>query len=51
LYLGQRVLIKYEGKIVEGNVSQIFSEDLEIKLENNIKVFRKFWEIRKKDYE
>jgi len=46
MYIGKRLLIKHEGKIQEGTVIQIFSEDLDIQLSDNLIVRRKFWEVR-----
>ena len=47
MYIGQRLLVKHNGVLQEGNVEQIFQEDLEIKLDNNIIIMRKFWETHK----
>jgi len=46
MYLGKHLLIRHEGKIQEGIVIQIFSEDLDIQLTDNLIVRRKFWEVR-----
>jgi hypothetical protein len=46
MYIGKHLLIKYEGKVQEGTVIQIFSEDLDIQLTDNLIVRRKFWEVR-----
>ena len=46
MYIGKWLLIKYEGKVVKGIVTQIFQEDLHIRLEDNTIVRRKFWEVR-----
>jgi hypothetical protein len=47
MYITQFVLIKYETKIVKGIIIGIFQDDLEIKLEDESIVKRKFWEVRK----
>lgn len=49
MHLGLKLLLRYEGKVVEGKVTKIFSEDLEIELDDKTIVRRKFWEIRRKD--
>jgi len=46
MYIGKLLLVKHEGKILKGIVIQIFQEDLDIKLENNEIIRRKFWEVR-----
>jgi len=45
--IGQKILAKYNGKIVEGVVIEIYYEDIDIKLDTNEIIKRKFWEIRK----
>jgi len=49
MYIGQRLLVKHDGVLQEGNVEQIFQEDLEIKLDSNAIIMRKFWEVRRID--
>lgn len=49
MYLGKRVLVRQDGILQEGNVTQIFDEDLEIKLENGQIIKRKYWEVGKID--
>jgi len=46
VYLGKRILLKYNSQIKEGNVIKIFDEDLEIQLDDNTVVIKKFWEVR-----
>jgi hypothetical protein len=46
MYLGKRVIVKHNNKLQEGNVIQIFSEELEIKLDTGELIRRKFWEVR-----
>jgi len=46
MHIGKRLLIKHEGKILEGNVEQIFVEDLYIRLDSGELIIRKFWEVR-----
>ena len=50
MYLGQRVLIKHNGKIVEGSVIEIYFEDLDIRLDNEEIVRCNFWSVRKVEY-
>jgi hypothetical protein len=47
MYIGQRVFIKYEGELKEGNVEEIGMEDIDIKLDCGLIIKRKFWEVRK----
>lgn len=47
MHIGKWLLVKYEGMVIKGIVVKIFFEDLEIELENNIIVRRKFWEVGK----
>ena len=44
--IGTWLLIKHEGKICKGTVQEIYSEDLDIMLEDTTIVRRKFWEVR-----
>jgi hypothetical protein len=46
MHIGKWLLIKYEGKILRGVVVKIFQEDLDIKLDAETIVRRKFWEVR-----
>jgi len=46
MHIGQWLLVKHEGQIKKGSVINIYSEDIDIKLENNDIVRRKFWEVR-----
>lgn len=50
MHLGKRLLVKHDGQIQEGNVEQIFEEDLIIRLDNGETITRKFWEIRSINY-
>lgn len=45
MYIGQSVYVKHENKLKIGIIELIFVEDLEIRLENNTTIRRKFWEI------
>jgi hypothetical protein len=47
MHIGKRLLIKHNNIVQEGKVEKIFSEDLEIRLDNNEIIIRKFWEVRK----
>jgi len=47
MYITQWVLLKYETKLIKGVIISIFQDDLEIKLENESIIKRKFWEVRK----
>jgi len=49
MYIGKYLLTKHENKIVKGIVVKIFEEDLDIRLDNDIIIRRKFWEVRKLD--
>ena len=46
MYIGRRLLVKHEGKIQEGIVTKIYNEDLDIRLEDETIISRKFWEVR-----
>ena len=46
MYIGKWLLVKHNGQIKKGSVINIYSEDIDIKLENNDIVRRKFWEVR-----
>jgi len=47
MYLGCPVLVKNNNQVCEGNVIEIYSEDLDIRLLDGTIVRKKFWEIRK----
>jgi len=47
LYIGKRVLVKYNGELKEGNVETIYFDYLDIKLDDGTIIQRKFWEIGK----
>jgi hypothetical protein len=47
MYIGKRVLVKYEGKLIEGNVITIYREELEIILDNKQIIKKYYWEIGK----
>ena len=46
MHVGKWLYVKYEGKIREGTVIKIYSEDLDIRLEDNTIITRKYWEVR-----
>jgi hypothetical protein len=46
MHIGRWLLVKHDGKIVKGLVIKIFQEDLDIKLEDETIIRRKFWEVR-----
>jgi hypothetical protein len=46
MYIGCRLLVKHDGEIKEGSVIKIYEEYLDIKLDDNTIVSRKFWEVR-----
>jgi len=46
MHIGKWLLVKYEGKVIKGIVSNFSDEDLEITLDDNIIITRKFWEVR-----
>jgi len=45
MHIGKHILIRDEDQIKEGIVIKILYEDLEIRLEDNTIITRKFWEI------
>jgi hypothetical protein len=47
--IGRRLLIKHNEKIQEGIVERIYTEDLDIRLDNGELIRRKFWEVRSID--
>jgi hypothetical protein len=46
MHIGKWLLVKHEGKIVKGIVTKFFQEDLDIRLDDNTIIRRKFWEVR-----
>ena len=46
MHVGKWLLIRHEGKVTKGIVIKIYQEDLDIKLDDEIIVKRKFWEVR-----
>jgi len=46
MYTGKRLLVKHEGKLIEGNVQEILAENLIIKLDSGTIITRKYWEVR-----
>ena len=46
MYLGKRVLVKHNKELMKGNVTEIFTEELRIILDNGEEILRKFWEVR-----
>ena len=51
MHIGKWLLVKYEGQIKKGIVIKIFDEDLDIRLEDNTIIRRKFWEVRNVPFE
>jgi hypothetical protein len=51
MQIGKVLLVKHEEKIQKGIVIKIFDEDLDIKLEDNTIIRRKFWEVRNVPFE
>jgi len=51
MHIGKWLLDKHEGQIKKGIVTQIFPEDLDIRLEDNTIIRRKFWEVRNAPYD
>jgi len=51
MHIGKWLLVKHEGQIKKGIVTQIFPEDLDIRLEDNTIIRRKFWEVRNAPYD
>jgi hypothetical protein len=49
MYISKWLLVKHEGKILKGIVIKIYNEDLDIQLEDETIIRRKFWEVRKID--
>jgi hypothetical protein len=51
MYIGKWLLVRYENKIIKGIVTKIFQEDLDIRLEDDTIIRRKFWEVRIAPYD
>jgi hypothetical protein len=51
MQIGRWLLVKHEDKILRGMVIKIYSEDLDIRLEDDTIVRRKFWEVRSCPYD
>jgi hypothetical protein len=51
MHIGKRLIVKHDNKIQEGIVEEIYSEDLDIRLDNGELIRRKFWETRAISYE
>jgi hypothetical protein len=51
MHIGKWLLVKHEGQIRKGIVIKIFQEDLDIRLEDNTIIRRKFWEVRAAPYD
>jgi hypothetical protein len=49
MYLGQRLLVKHNGTVQEGNIEHIYFEDVDVRLLSGELLRRKFWEVRKID--
>jgi hypothetical protein len=46
MHIGKWLLVRHEGKVLKGIVTMIFQEDLDIRLDDNTIIRRKFWEVR-----
>jgi len=46
MHIGKWLLVRHEGKVLKGIVTNIFQEDLDIRLDDNTIIRRKFWEVR-----
>jgi hypothetical protein len=46
LHIGKWLFVKHENKILKGTVKKIYEEDLDIRLEDETIIRRKFWEVR-----
>jgi len=46
MHIGKWLLVKHEGVVQKGIVIKFYKEDLEIRLENDAIINRKFWEVR-----
>jgi hypothetical protein len=46
MHIGKRLLVKHNNIVQEGKVENIYQEELEIRLDNNEVITRKFWETR-----
>jgi hypothetical protein len=51
MQIGRWLLVKHEDKILRGMVIKIYSEDLDIRLEDDTIIRRKFWEVRSAPYD
>ena len=51
MHINQWLLVRHEGKVLKGIVVKIYDEDLDIKLEDETVIQRKFWEVRGITYE
>jgi len=51
MHIGKWLLVKHEGKILKGIVVNFWQEDLDIRLDDDTIIRRKFWEIRSCPYE
>jgi len=51
MHIGKWLLVKYDNKLLKGIVIKIYEDDLDIKLEDETIVSRKFWEVRNIPYE
>ena len=49
MYIGQEVLFKHQGILQKGRVKEIYTEELEITLDTDEIIRKKFWEVRKID--
>lgn len=51
MHIGKWLLVKHEGQVKKGIVTQIYPEDLDIKLEDGTIIRRKFWEVHNVPFE
>ena len=47
MHIGQTVLLKHEGKLMEGKITDMFEEDVNIELADKTIIQRKYWAVRK----
>ena len=51
MHIGKWLLVKHEGKVMKGIVTKIYNEDLDIRLDDDTIIRRKFWEVRSAPYD
>ena len=49
MFIGQTVIIRNKGNLVEGIITEIFPEEVSLHLQSGESVNRKVWEIRRID--